>query len=110
MQERESPSKPSRQEAGGKDNDLEHHSECSIDIAKLERTFQETLNGKEREWRARESELEQHIHRIGHDLQETTRILQAKLSQSESEKLMLQEEHESFIRKQQEASFRRRNP
>ncbi|CZR67408.1 uncharacterized protein PAC_17307 [Phialocephala subalpina] len=76
------------------------------DITESEQAFQDMIEGKEREWEARERELQHQINQISHHFEESTRILQAKLHESESAKLFMQEQHQSFIRKQQEASFR----
>ena len=76
------------------------------DIIQLKQNFQHTLDEKKRQWEARENEFRQHISQISHNLEENTRILKTKLHESESEKLSMQEQHNAFIRKQQEASFR----
>jgi len=48
-----------------------------------------TLNGKERQWEAREREFRQPLVQISHHLEENTRILKTKLHESESEKFFL---------------------
>jgi hypothetical protein len=94
------------EEVHGGDDTSEHMLMSQNYIIELEQSFQDTMEGKEREWEARERELQHHISQISHFLEEDTRMLQAKLHESESEKLFMQEQHNSFIRKQQEASFR----
>ncbi|PMD38633.1 hypothetical protein L207DRAFT_429984 [Hyaloscypha variabilis F] len=70
-----------------------------------QQSFRESLEVKEREWEERERQLQRHISQITRHFEETSHNLQAKLRESESEKLVMREEHNDFIRKQQEASF-----
>jgi hypothetical protein len=75
------------------------------DIMEGQQSFREYLAVKEREWEERERQLQRHISQITCDFEESSHNLQAKLRESESEKLVMREEHNAFIRKQQEASF-----
>ena len=63
--------------------------------------FGNPLRLKEHEWKEREWRLQRHISQITRDFEESSHNLQAKLRESESEKLVLREEHNAFIRKQQ---------
>jgi hypothetical protein len=74
-------------------------------ITEGQQSFRELHEAKEYEWREREQQLEFRISQITRHFEESTHDLQAKLRQSESEKLTLREEYNAFIRKQQEASF-----
>lgn len=60
----------------------------------------------QREWKARHKVDQTYIVQLTRDLEEKTRIFQARLQESNSEKLSVQNEHNAFIRKQQEASFK----
>lgn len=75
------------------------------DIMEGQRSFRESLAVKEHEWEARERQLQRHISQITRDFEESSHNLQAKLRESESEKRVMREEHNAFVRKQQEASF-----
>jgi hypothetical protein len=72
----------------------------------MNQEFQDILERKEHEWKARERDLKQNISQISHGLDEKNCVLQAELRQSELQKLKIQEKYDIFVRKQQEASFR----
>ncbi len=79
------------------------------DIIKLQQEFRNIIEGREREWEAKKRELQRHIEQISqvnHNLEEDIHMLQSRLTETNSEKLLIQEQHNDFIRKQQEASFR----
>lgn len=96
----------------------EFHEGCGVseqapisenDTINLRQSFQDIIQCKEQEWETKERQLQYHIHQTSlhlQHLQEKTRILEIKLLESESEKRSIREEHSTFIRKQQEASFR----
>jgi len=75
------------------------------DIMEGQQSFWEALEVKEHEWEERERQFQRHISLITRHFEESSHNLQAKLRESESEKLVMREEHNAFIRKQQEASF-----
>lgn len=100
-QKRENYERDSAKEVCGSDDFIEQPSHRA-DIDELERSFQEILHVKEREWEARER---QNTNQINNNLNEIEK-LQARLRQSQFEKAGIQQKYETFIRKQQEASFR----
>ena len=75
------------------------------DTMEGQQSFRESLEVKEHEWEERERQLQHHISQITRRFEESSHNLQAKLRESESVKLVMREEHNAFIRKQQEASF-----
>ena len=75
------------------------------DTMEGQQSFRESLAIKEHEWEERERQLQHHISQITRRFEESSRNLQAKLHESESAKLVMREEYNAFIRKQQEASF-----
>jgi hypothetical protein len=95
------------EEFHGVDGTSEQMLMCENDIMEGQQSFRESLEVKEREWEERERQLQRHISQITRHFEEGFHNLQTKLRESESEKLVMREEHNAFIRKQQEASFGR---
>jgi hypothetical protein len=104
--ERQENTETSFEKAQRNDDGSEQIARLQQDIIDLKRTFQNTLESKEREWRGRVAQCEHHISQINHRLGEETRIFQAKLHESESEKSNIQEQYNAFVRKHQEVSFK----
>ncbi|KAF4634010.1 hypothetical protein G7Y89_g4106 [Cudoniella acicularis] len=97
--------------------------EGSDKVAKLEQELEQKLKEKERIWRAEEGTLLIQIGNMGERMEQMegeleltksklaeakdrTRLLKAKIRDTEDEKETVQEQHASFVRKQQEESFR----
>jgi hypothetical protein len=75
-------------------------------MLQLERDFQNTLRSKEQEWMATEKDLQRQIHQACQRAAEDHRMFQNRIHDIQMEKSALEEQHNTFIRKQQEASFR----
>jgi hypothetical protein len=75
-------------------------------MTELEHRFQNILQGKECEWMAREKDLQKQIRQAQQYTAERDQMFQAKIHDIQLEKSGLEAQHNAFIRKQQEASFR----
>jgi hypothetical protein len=83
--------------------------EESDEVAKLKRQFTQTLKAKEQSWKTKEIELQGYIEQMQSHIEQMNGELARcthKIQEIESEKQTVQEQHNSFIRKQQEESFR----
>jgi hypothetical protein len=72
----------------------------------LEHQFQDVLQRKEREWIAREDELERQIQYAQQSAADRDKMFQARIHDIQMEKCALEEQHNALIRKQQLASIR----
>jgi hypothetical protein len=113
IHEPESDAQNLRREHRGRRAAREQTSGPQLDYERLQQDFRNRLEGKELEWKERErklrNDLGQTVHEQGkraNDLEGTMREMKSRLLQSESEKRQIQDNHNTFIRKQQEASFK----
>jgi hypothetical protein len=94
------------QEPQERDCDVDQTQVSQRQMIKLELQFQNILQGKEYEWMAREKDLQRQIHQAEQYAAERDQMFQAKFHDMQLEKSALEALHNTFIRKQQEASFR----
>jgi hypothetical protein len=88
-------------------HDHVNHTEVSQNqIADLEHQFRDVLQRKEREWMAREEELERKIQYAQQSAVDRDKIWQARIRDIQMEKGAFEEQHNALIRKQQLASIR----
>jgi hypothetical protein len=88
------------------DRDIDQTQSFQNQMIELERGFQNTLQGKESEWMAIQQDLQRQLSQANRHAAENNRMFQARLHDIQLEKSALEEQHNAFIRKQQEASFR----
>jgi hypothetical protein len=75
-------------------------------LVDLEHQFQDALQRREREWVARENELERQIQSVQQSAEERNQIFEARIHDLQMEKSALEEQHNALIRKQHLASIR----
>lgn len=68
--------------------------------------FRDILKEKEREWIEREESLRRQLHEAKQNMVKREQVSQAKIHKIQLAKSALEEQHNAFIRKQQEASFK----
>jgi len=79
------------------------------EVAEIQLKFQRILDNMEFEWDKTKSSLQSTINdlqRDSSDLNARIYALQARLHESELQKRRIQEDHDTFVRKQQESSFK----
>ncbi len=97
-----------REDLRGRHNIVEQISkDHRKDVDHLKEKHQKILDDVTRKWDAREKELERYNQQIRYDRDESIRRLQAEVREIESDRHMIQEKYDTFIRKQQEESFKK---
>jgi hypothetical protein len=95
----------------GKNKIIEQISKDHLeDVDRLNKDFQRILDNEKRKWDAREKELERYKKQIYYDRDESIRRMQAEVREIESNRNKIQEKYTTFIRKQQEESFKQMEP